>query len=165
MKPIQTTSVLLLVCITFFAAPPTLSKEFKAGAIMVSQPWTRATPKGARVAGGFMKIHNMGRQSDRLIGGTFDASKRIEIHEMTIINDIMKMRELPNGLEVKPGQSVELKPGSYHLMFMGLKRQLKKGETVDGTLTFKNAGKVRVTFTVESMGAKMKHGGHGKMKH
>ena len=137
--------------------------EAKAGAIEIHQPWTRATPKGAKVAGGFMVIKNSGGESDRLIGGTFEKSGRVEIHEMKMEGDVMKMRELEGGLEIEPGQSVTLKPGSYHVMFMELSEPLEKGQSIAGTLSFAKAGDIAVTYKVEAMGKKsaMKHGGHG----
>ena len=142
------------------------AQDAKVGAIEIHQPWTRATPTGAKVAGGFMTIKNTGSQPDRLIGGTFEKSARVEVHEMKIENDIMKMRELAGGLEIKAGQSVVLKPGSYHVMFMQLAEPLAKGTAVGGTLKFAKAGTVSVTYNVKAMGMKkgMKHGHASKGK-
>jgi copper(I)-binding protein len=84
-----------------------------------------------------------------------------------MVDNVMKMRELPNGLEVKPGKSVELKPGSFHVMLMDLKQPLKEGDKVKGTLVFEKAGTVNVEYTVRGMGSKGENQkGHGhKMKH
>lgn len=76
----------------------------------------------------------------------------------------MKMRPLPNGLEIKPGETVEFKPDSYHAMFVGLKQPLKQGDHVKGTLTFEKAGALEVEFTVESIGAKQPSSGMGHMQ-
>lgn len=124
----------------------------KAGALKVEAPWIRATPGGAKIAGGYMKITNTGKEPDRLTGGTMEAAGRFEIHEMAMDNGVMKMRHLSKGLEIKPGESVELKPGGYHLMFMDLKRGLKEGETAKGTLVFEKAGKVDVEYKVGPIG-------------
>ncbi len=97
------------------------TKMFKAGALTIEAPWARATPGGAQVAGGFMKITNTGSEPDRLVGGTVPFAGRFEVHEMTMDGGVMKMRELSKGLEIKPGETVELKPGGYHVMFMDLK--------------------------------------------
>jgi copper(I)-binding protein len=138
------------------------TEEYKVGSLKILKPWTRATPKGSKVAGGFMTIHNAGKTADVLIGGTFKASARFEIHEMAIVNDVMKMRELANGFKIEPGASVVLTPGSYHVMFMGLKRQLTEGGSVPGTLKFAKAGTVDVTYRIEAMGkGRMKRGSHG----
>jgi copper(I)-binding protein len=120
----------------------------------IESPWTRATPGGARVAGGYVKITNNGKQPDRLIAGKFAPAAQVEVHEMSMTDGMMKMRPLPNGVEIKPGETVELKPGGYHFMFMGLKAPLTAGQTVSGTLTFEKAGSVDVTFQVAPLGAR-----------
>ena len=136
---------------------PVTAHEYKVGALKIGQPWARATPKGAAVGGGYLTITNTGTTPDRLVGGTTGISKRFEIHEMKMDNGVMKMRMLPNGLDIKPGQTVTLKPGGYHIMFIGLKAPLKKGQHVDATLRFEKAGEVKVDFVVEGIGAM--HGG------
>ena len=128
------------------------AQSFKAGDLQIDKPWSRATPKGAKVAGGYLKITNAGQTADRLIGGATEVSGRFEIHEMRMDTDVMVMREVKGGLEIKPGATVELKPGGLHLMFMDLKRQLAKGERVKGSLQFEKAGKVDVEFAVEAIG-------------
>ena len=124
------------------AAPPA-SDTFKVGDITVAAPWTRATPGGAKVAGGYLKVTNNGAAADKLVGATTDIAGRVEIHEMSMSGGVMQMRPLDAGLELKAGQTVELKPGGYHVMFMDLKRQLKQGETVKATLQFEKAGNGR----------------------
>lgn len=124
----------------------------KAGSLTITAPWTRATPRGARVAGGYLKIANTGSAPDRLIGGTATFAGRIEVHEMSMSDGIMRMRPLTAGLEIRPGASVELAPGGYHLMLMDLKQQLREGETVAATLRFEKAGAVEVTFRVGGVG-------------
>lgn len=137
------------------------AQDFKVGQIEIDHPWTRATPKGATVAGGYLKITNKGTQPDTLTGGTAEGAGRIEIHEMKMEGGIMKMRPVSGGLAVKPGETVELKPGGYHLMLMDLKGQLQQGKTVKGSLTFEKAGKVDIEYTVEAAGSTPKgHSGH-----
>jgi periplasmic copper chaperone A len=132
--------------------------EFKLGAIEIDHPWSRATPKGATVAGGYFKLKNAGPEADRLVGGSSEAGGRFEIHEMTMDGGVMRMRPLANGLEIKPGQTVELKPGSFHVMIIGLKKPLQQGERFKGTLKFEKAGSVDVEYAVEAMGGAS--GGH-----
>ena|SRR5947209_8094573 len=141
------------------------AEDYKVGAIAIDHPWTRATPKNAPVAGGYLKITNTGTAPDRLVGGSAEVSRRFEIHEMKMDGGVIKMRELKDGLEIPPGATVELKPGSYHIMMQNLSRPLTKGDKVKGTLTFEKAGKVEVEFAVEGMGGspvgtKMKEHGH-----
>jgi copper(I)-binding protein len=134
-------------------ALPAHAEDVAAGSVKISAPWARATPKGAAVCAGYMTITNNGSAPDRLVGGASEISNRFEIHEMTMDNGVMRMRPLAKGLEIKPGQTVELKPGGNHVMFLGLKMPLAQGEHVKATLAFEKAGKVDVDFTVESLGA------------
>jgi copper(I)-binding protein len=136
--------------------------EYKVGGIEIDRPWSRATPKGAKIASGYVKITNAGTTPDRLVGASFALSARTEIHEMSMDQGVMKMRELKSGLEIKPGSTVELKPGSNHLMFTDLTRPLAKGDRVKGTLDFEKAGPVAVEYVVEAIGAMPpQHGAHG----
>jgi periplasmic copper chaperone A len=128
------------------------SADYKLGSLQISQPWSRATPKGATVAGAYLKITNTGTTPDRLVGGSSPVAGRFEVHEMTMDNGVMKMRPLKGGLEIKPGQSVEFKPGSYHIMLLDLKQPLKKGDHVKGTLNFEKAGSIDVDYPVVGVG-------------
>lgn len=145
---------LTVLCIVNISATPGLAHDFSKGAIKISHPWTRATPAGAKVAGGFMIIENTGATADRLIGGSAIDAGRFEVHEMTMSGGVMKMRELQKGLEIKPGEKVTLKPGSYHVMFMDLKQPLAQGSLIKGTLVFEKAGTVEISYKVEAMGAR-----------
>ena len=136
-----------------FAATTAYAQDYKVGNLQISQPWVRATPKGAAVAGGYLKITNTGTTPDRLLGGSTDIAKRFEVHEMSIDKGVMKMRELKSGLEIPPGATVELKPGSYHIMMQELAHPLAKGERLKASLTFEKAGKGDVEFAVEAIGA------------
>lgn len=127
--------------------------SWKIGDITITAPWTRATPKSAPVAGGFVKITNNGQESDWLTGGTFTGAGRVEVHEMATVDGVMRMRQLGSGLEIKPGQTIELKPGGFHLMFMELKQPTVEGKPVRGALTFRKAGTVEIDFTVAPIGA------------
>jgi copper(I)-binding protein len=127
--------------------------DYSVGTLRIGNPWTRATPKGASVAGGYMRISNDGNAPDRLVGGSFEIARRFEIHSMVIEQGVAKMRPLEGGLALKPGETVELKPGSSHVMLMGLERPLERGQKVKGTLEFEKAGKVEIEYVVEALGA------------
>ncbi|NJO22067.1 MAG: DUF1775 domain-containing protein [Sphingomonadales bacterium] len=141
------------------------TQSFKVRALIIEAPWARATPGGAQVAGGYMKITNTGTEPDRLIGGSLPIASEAEVHEMAMTGDVMKMRRLSDGLEIKPGTSVELKPGGNHLMFTGLRGALKAGQPVKGTLVFQKAGTVEVEFRVAPIGAQSGSGGGGGHSH
>lgn len=125
----------------------------KAGSLEIVHPWSRATPGGAKVAGGYVTVTNKGTAADRLLSAAADAiSAKAEIHEVTVKDGVMSMKPV-GGIAVPAGGSLTLKPGSWHIMFTGLKRPLKQGETFPGSLTFETAGKIAVEFTVEEIGA------------
>jgi copper(I)-binding protein len=145
-------SILLAAAFAIAMSSATAAHEYTAGSIEIKHPWTRATPKGADVAGGYMKLINTGSEPDRLIGGSTETARKFEIHEMSMDGGVMKMRPLPNGVEIKPGQTVEFKPASYHLMFVGVTQPLEKGKRVKGTLQFEKAGTVDVEYVVEAVG-------------
>jgi periplasmic copper chaperone A len=135
------------------ALNPAHAGDYKAGSLDISNPWSRATPKGSSVAAGYMTIKNTGSTPDRLVEGSSDVASRFEVHEMKMENGVAKMRPVKGGLEIKPGETVELKPGSYHIMFVGLKKPLSAGDHVKATLVFEKAGTVSVDYDVRAMGA------------
>src|SRR4029078_12271937 len=110
---------------------------------------SRATPGGAKVAGGFLTIENKGTAPDKLISVSADIAGKAEFHEMATDNGVMKMRALDKGLAIEPGKTVKLAPGGYHLMLQELKGPFKEGEKVPVTLTFEKAGKVAVSLDVQ----------------
>jgi len=125
----------------------------KAGSIDISGPFLRAMVPGAKVGGGFVTLENEGKEADRLIGAASPAAKRVEVHEMTMENDVMKMRQVKDGVPLPAGGTVALKPGGMHLMFMEVAKPFKEGDTVPVTLEFEKAGKVEVMFRVGAAGA------------
>lgn len=129
------------------------TKKYQIGPIVIEQPWIRATPGGVAVAGGYLKVTNTGSAPDRLTGGTLPLAASVEVHEMATTDGIMKMRRLENGLEIKGGRSVELKPGGHHIMFVGLTGAIEAGKDIKGTLVFEKAGTVEVTYRVAPIGS------------
>jgi periplasmic copper chaperone A len=169
-RPIAIAAVLALL-----SAGAVHAAEVKAGDLVISDSWSRATPGGAQVAGGYLTIANNGSTADRLVAGTADVAGKVEIHEMAMDNGVMKMRPLDKGLAIEPGKTVKLAPGGYHVMLMDLKGPLKEGDRVAVTLEFEKAGKVQTTLDVQGVGAKgpgeaggsmmkMDHGDHSGMK-
>lgn len=145
------------------AAPAPAS--VKAGDLSIERPWLRATPAGAKVAGGYVRVTNTGKEPDRLVGATIPFAGRGVVHSMSMEGGIMKMATVEGGLAIKPGETVELKPGGYHLMFEDLTGAPKAGETVQGSLTFERAGTVPVTFTVAPIGAQAPGAAAGGHQH
>jgi hypothetical protein len=154
------TALIIAALSAALATSPTFAHDYTVGSLKIDHPWARATPKGASVGGGYMKITNSGTAPDRLVGGSTDISGSFEVHEMKMEGGVMKMRPVAGGLEIKPGQTVTLDPSGYHVMFVGLKDQLKQGDRFKATLQFAQAGKVDVDFKVEGIGAQTGGGDH-----
>jgi len=118
------------------------------GDLTISAPFARATLPKAPVGGGFLTIDNTGTQADHLLSASSPAAKIVQIHEMAMEGDVMKMRELADGLEIPAGQNVTLSPGGLHLMFMSLNQPFVEGESVPVTLVFEKAGTVEIDLPV-----------------
>ena len=147
----------VLVCLSLISPHDRSAAQdapaYKVGNLTISAPWSRETPNAARVAAGYLRITNAGPQSDRLIGGSVPFAARVEVHEMTMADGVMRMRELASGLDIKPGETVVLKPGGLHLMFMDLNSPLKAGSAHKAQLQFQRAGAVEIEFQVTSAAA------------
>jgi len=141
----------ILIALTL-AASPALADSVKAGDLTIETPWARATPKGSPVGAGYLTIENDGGAADRLTGVTVDFAT-VQVHEMKMTNGVMQMREIQGGLEIPAHKTVTLAPNGDHLMFVGLKHPLAKGDTVKATLTFEHAGQVAVDMPVLAVGA------------
>lgn len=146
-----------LSLITSFADDMTI----KAGTLEISHAWTRATLPGQPAGGGFLVIENKGAQADRLLSASSPLTPMTQVHEMKMEGDVMKMAELKDGLEIPAGGKVELKPGGLHIMFMGLKDQVKEGEVVKVTLVFEKAGSVEIDLQAQAPDAKEMPPQHG----
>jgi len=128
--------------------------EVRAGDLVITQAWMRATPGGAKVGGGYLTIANKGTMPDRLISASADFADKAQLHEMSTKDGVMTMRPVDDGLAIDPGKTVTLAPGGYHLMLLGLKKPLREGDKVAITLEFERAGVVGIAFNVEGVGAK-----------
>ena len=153
----------LIAALTLLAlAAPTLAHDITFGALELNGPFARATLPNAPVAGGFVTIVNTGAEDDRLVSATSDIARETQIHEMAMEGDVMKMRQLSDGLVIPAGETVTLAPGGYHIMFMGLTGSLVEGETVPVILTFERAGTVTVALHIGAAAADAPadHAGH-----
>lgn len=159
----------LAVLITGLLTTVSRAEDVKAGDLVITQAWARATPGGAKVGGGFLTIENKGTVPDKLVGVSADGAGKIEVHEMVMNEGVMKMRPVEGGLTIDPGKTVKLAPGGLHLMMMDLKSPLKQGDKMPVTLQFEKAGKVAVTLDVQGVGAQgpaaSGGGGMKKMDH
>ena len=144
-----------------FLAVPARAEEIRAGDLVITQAWSRATPGGAKIGGGYLTIENKGTAPDRLIGGSADVAGTVQVHEMAMNNGVMTMRSLDKGLTIEPGKTVRLAPGGYHLMLSISKSSLKQGDQLPVTLEFERAGKVKLSLDVQGVGAQGPAGADG----
>jgi periplasmic copper chaperone A len=135
------------------AAAGARAADYDVGSIHITQPWARATPKGASSGAGYLTVTNTGSAPDRLTCAGTDAAAQCQIHTMSMGNGVMKMRPLEGGLEIKAGETVTLKPGGDHVMFVKLKHPLETGKTVEATLQFEKAGTAKIEMPVVAIGA------------
>ena len=143
--------VVFVLALLFASAPSVFAHEFKVGDLEIEHPWSRATPAGAKVAGGYFIITNTGSTPDRLLSISSDISGKAEVHQMAVKDGVMTMRPVSGGLEIPAGGKVALAPGGYHVMFIDLKQPPKQGKMFSATLTFEKAGTVTVEFAVQAM--------------
>lgn len=129
--------------ITALLLSTTLCAPLWAQTVEVKDAWARATVQGQKASGAFMKI--TAKNGSKLVRVSTPVAGVVEVHEMKMDGDVMKMRALESGLALPAGKAVELKPGGYHVMLMDLKLPLKKDTTIPLTLTFKDAKGVQST--------------------
>ncbi|MBB2751183.1 UNVERIFIED_ORG: hypothetical protein GGI57_001861 [Rhizobium aethiopicum] len=130
------------------AAPA--GEAVKAGDLEVSGGFAKAMLPGQPVGGGFFTVKNNGQTDDRLVSVTSPAAGEVQIHEMVTKDNVMRMRQLKEGIAIAAGQTLKLEPGNLHLMFQKVKTPFKQGDTVPVTLTFEKAGKVELVLQVLS---------------
>ena len=131
------------------AAAAAAAQDFQLGPLKIDRPWARPTVPGQSTGGGFLSVHNSGSKPDRLLGASSPAAAAVEVHEMRMEGDVMRMREI-KALELPAGKLVTLAPGGLHLMLTGLKAPLKVGDQLPVRLRFEVAGEIDVVFRVEN---------------
>ena len=143
---------LLMAGVTLIvAATAAHAHSFKLGNIDIGHPYARATVAGQPIGGGFLKLNNRGGD-DKLLSATAAVSASVEMHAMNMDGDVMRMRQV-DAIPLPAGKALELKPGGYHLMFVGLKAPLNAGDKFPLKLKFEKAGEVEVMVNVEAPGA------------
>ncbi|WP_295813241.1 copper chaperone PCu(A)C [uncultured Nitratireductor sp.] len=142
-----------LIAAMLFAATPALAGDYTLGKLDIDRPWTRATPPGAKAAGGFVTIANSSAEDDRLVSASAIFAGRVELHTMDMTDGVMKMRHLPDGIPVPAGETVSLAPGGLHVMFMELKEPISEATPVPVSLTFEKAGTIEIEMSVAKPGA------------
>lgn len=155
---------ILTLAASLLLALPALAHEITVGDLEIIHPNIPQPAESAKAAGGFMAISNNGSEPDRLIGVEADFAAKAETHESKVDADGVGTMEHVDGIEIPPGETVNLEHGSYHIMFMGLKDALKEGEERKVTLIFEKAGRVEIDFMIDPpMGEGMGGMDHSKM--
>ena len=149
---LKTNAALLAFISISFATLSIPNYSHSADKVEITKAWLRATPPSAMAAGGYLVITNNTDRDDTLVGVEFSQAGKSEIHEMKISDGVMTMRPLKQGITIAAGESVSLRPGGFHLMFMGMKSQLKDGQNYQVKLTFNHSGVMEIDFLVLSMG-------------
>jgi copper(I)-binding protein len=133
-----------------FAAFAAEAHEFKLGSLTIADPWARPTAGPNKLGAAYFTLKNDGQEADRLESMSSPDADRVELHEnLQGADGVMKMRPVEGGLVIPPGGTVQLQPGGYHLMLMGLSHNLEEGQHLPLKLTFAHAGSVEVEVHVE----------------
>lgn len=132
----------------------------KVGDLEITGAWARAMLPGQPIGGAYLTIANTGNAADKLVGVSSPDAAKVEVHTMSMKDNVMVMRPVEGGLEIPAGQTVELKPGGYHMMFMGVKEAFTEGASVPVTLEFEKAGKVELKLPVKSAAGGEDHSAH-----
>ena len=148
----------LLAALPAAFALPALAHDYRAGDIVIDHPWTRAAGANGN-GGGFMNLRNTGAQADRLVSAASPVARVVELHTHVRDGDVMRMRPVQD-IPVGAGETVQLRPGAFHVMLIGLNAPLQQGTRVPLTLRFERAGEVQVELAVEAAGARGSGHGH-----
>ena len=146
-----------------------IASHVAAQTITIANAWARATVQGQKATGAFMTVTS--KENAKLVTVSSPVAGIVEIHEMKMDKDVMKMSALPNGLDLPAGKAVDLKPGGFHIMLMDLKLPLNKDVAVPLTLTFQDSsGKksqqvVQVPVSVQPPSGQGMNHQHGDHKH
>ncbi len=132
-------------------AAPALAHDFKAGAIEIEQPWSRATAATGQTGAAFMVLNNEGQTADRLVSVTSPVADKVQLHTSIMDNGVMEMREV-EAVELPADTEVKLAPGGLHLMLIGLKEPLARHKSFPLSLTFEKAGSVTIDVAIQGPG-------------
>lgn len=146
--------ILCAVCVAaaLLPGPAAAARIYNKGLIQLRDPWTRATPPGAEVVAGYLEVRNTGKEADRIVGASSPAAARVELHVTAREGAATKMKEAP-ALELSARKHLMLRPGGAHLMLIGLKQPLLKGQHIPLSLRFERAGEMHVELEVMAASA------------
>jgi hypothetical protein len=147
---LQKTTIAMLLMVFLAATASAQSREYHLDMLEIAHPWARATV--GTTGGAFLEVNNRGTAPDQLVGASSPVAAKVELHETKTQDGVMRMQPVAS-IEIPPGGSAKLAPGSIHLMLIGLRQSLKEGVHFPMTLIFTKAGKIEVEVSVEKAGA------------
>lgn len=147
------TATLVALSLAPVLAGHAAAADYHVGSLQISQPWARATPKGADSGAAYMTVTNTGAKPERLSCVSSEAAAKCQVHQMSMDNGVMKMRPVEGGLEIKPGETITFKPGGYHMMLVDLKAPLVQGKSVEATVKVDTGATAQVEFPIAAIGA------------
>lgn len=146
-------AIVLILAAAFAGLGAAEAADMKAGPIMVSDTWARASATPAMKTGAaFAVLANQGAEMDRLVAAESPVAEKVELHTHAMDGGVMRMRQV-EAIEVHPGTPTVLQPGGLHVMFIGLRAPLKEGSAIPLTLIFEKAGRIEVSTDVLAPGA------------
>ncbi len=134
--------------LALFGAGASQAHEYRTGDLTIFHPWARPAAEGQNGAA-YLTIKNGGKDAETFVSAESPVAEKTELHETRDENGVMKMRAVKEGVEIKPGSSLEFKPGSYHIMLIDLKKPLEEGAMVPLKITLAKAGTIDVDVKVE----------------
>ena len=150
-----------LTIVSFLDIASSYAHDTRIGNLVIDHAWSRQSPMAADVAAGFMTITNTGSEDDKLVKATLEITGTVQLHDMQMDGDVMRMREIP-AIDIPAGQTVELKPGGLHVMMIDMKGPMKEGDMIPITLTFDDGSSKKVDAkVVKPTAAAMPMGGMG----
>ena len=144
----------IALTVTMACSLTSAAHEIKAGTLLLHHPWVHAAKAGSASTDGYLMIRNMGSKPDRLLGATLEGAGAAVVVQLSVPSDAGALCRLDKGLEIAPGELVELKPGKIQLLFGAVARSLRQDIYATGTLLFEQAGPVNIEFFIESADAK-----------
>lgn len=147
--------------ISALVAGQAAAHEFRNDSLLIDHPWSRKVTVNAPTAVGYMTIKNTGKSADRLIAAETPYARSVEIHEVTVTDNVMRMRPVANGIAIRPGATISLSSKGFHLMILGPGEEFAHDGRIPLTLVFEKAGRIDVEIAVEpARTIEPEHSGH-----
>ena len=153
-------SALIFTTVVFALVSPKADAGIRNSHLKFESGWIRVTSSGHPMTAGYITISNNGTKDVFLISVSSAVATMVELHETTFHDNVMKMRELKNGLKIPTNGTIHLKPKGLHLMFKGLKTEIKEAEKYKVKFIFMNGSEVEVTMLGKRMGEKATAGNY-----